>query len=71
MADVTDSENADILTVEMTVTCSINSSDWIKLSYDSSHKVKLIFKAPEDLLNDSCTVDLIVNDNDPVSPITL
>lgn len=71
MAEVSDAENFNTISVKITATCSVNPSDWIKLSDDSSQKVSLFLKAPGDLKDDSCSVDLIVSDNDAVSPITI
>jgi hypothetical protein len=70
IADLVDYEDKDTISVELETSCPNNPSNWIKLSDTSRSEINLVYKAPSDLKDDLCTVDLIVSDNNPNSPIS-
>ena len=65
IANIDDIENKKTLSVKLEASCANNKSDWIKLSDGSPTEINIVYKAPQDLNDDSCAVDLTVNDNDP------
>ena len=71
VADLVDLEDKNTLTVELKAACPNNPSDWIKLSDASTSEINLVYKAPSDLKEDLCTVDLTVNDNNPIKPMSV
>ena len=70
VADLVDLEDKDTLSVKLEASCSNNPSDWIKLSDESTSEIKLVYRATQNLKDDSCTVDLTVSDNNPTKPMS-
>ena len=71
VADLVDLEDKNTLTVKLEAACPNNPSDWIKLLDASTSEINLVYKAPSDLKDDLCTVDLTVNDNNPIKPMSV
>ena len=49
----------------------IGSSSTGCCSDASTSEINLVYKAPSDLKDDLCTVDLTVNDNNPIKPMSV
>ncbi len=70
VADLIDYEDKNTLSVGLEATCQNNPSNWIKLSNASISEINIVYKAPQDLKDGLCSVDLIVSDNNPKTPMS-
>jgi hypothetical protein len=71
VADIFDSEDNKTLSIELAASCPNNRSDWIKLSDALTSEINLVYRAPQDLKDDLCTVDITVSDNNPKTPMSI
>ena len=72
VAEISDFENNDTLTISnLKVECQTNESKWINPSGSTSTRVSLLLKLPSNVVDDTCTFEFTINDNDSKAPISL
>ena len=66
-----DLEDKNTVSVKLEAFCFNNPSNWIKLSEASFSEINLVYRAPHDLKDDLCTVNLTVSDNNLTEPMSI
>jgi hypothetical protein len=51
--------------------CGVNESNWINYSKSTNSKITLVMRVPKNVVDDMCTFEFTVNDNDSQSPLSL
>ena len=66
-----DLEDKDTVSVKLEAFCFNNPSNWIKLLDGSTSEINLVYRAPYDLKDDLCAVNLTVSDNNRTEPMSI
>ena len=72
IAELSDFEDSSALTItNLKAECATNGSKWINYSKSTNSKITLVIRVPSDVVNETCTFQFTVNDNDSQLPIIL
>ena len=71
VANISDDKNNERVTITIKVGCLINSSDWIDSSKSTNSQISLAMRVPAGVIDDTCTLEFTVFDNDKDAPMSL
>ena len=72
MAEVSDNESNEILTIIMKAEClNKKPSDWIDSSLSTTSIIILAMRVPRDVAPETCTFEFTASDNDKNAPMSI